>query len=173
LFADAVADAGVASSAVTVPPEPVAERRRRACVFMLGEGTYAVDVRDAREVVTLDGFTPVPGAPASVMGVFNLRGTVLPLVEARPLLGRAATIPVPGTAAGVLAARSWRAAVAIDRVVGLEWFDDATLAAGGGPFAAGTFAQGDRGAITLLDADGLLSALREAWTSPPFGTPEV
>ncbi|HUF91743.1 MAG TPA: chemotaxis protein CheW [Candidatus Limnocylindria bacterium] len=140
---------------------------------MLGEGTYAVDVRDAREVVTLDGFTPVPGAPASVMGVFNLRGTVLPLVEARPLLGRAATIPVPGTPAVVLAARSWRAAVAIDRVVGLEWFDDATLAAGGGPFAAGTFAQGDSGAITLLDADGLLSALREAWTSPPFATPEV
>jgi chemotaxis signal transduction protein len=139
---------------------------------MLGDRAYAVDVRDAREVVTLDGYTRVPGAPATVVGVFNLRGTVLPLVEARPLLGHAAAMPVAGTAAVVLAARSWRAAVAIDRVLGLDWFDDATLAPGHGPFAKGTFAHADGDTITLLDAERLLAALREAWT-PPFDTPEV
>ena len=108
-----------------------------------------------------------------MVGVFNLRGTVLPLVEARPLLGHAARTPVAGTAAVVLAARNWRAAVAIDRVLGLDWFDDITLAPGQGPFATGTFGSSDSDTITLLDADRLLAALREAWTSPPFDTSEV
>ena len=169
-----IVDAGVASSDSPVATEPSPERRaRRACLFMLGDRAYAVDVRDAREVVTLDGYTRVPGAPATVVGVFNLRGTVLPLVEARPLLGHAATMPVAGTAAVVLAARSWRAAVAIDRVLGLDWFDDVSLAPGHGPFAMGAFAHADGDTITLLDADRLRAALREAWTSPPFDTSEV
>jgi chemotaxis signal transduction protein len=173
LSADAVVDAGVASPASPEPTDPSAERRaRRACLFMLGDRAYAVDVRDAREVVTLDGYTPVPGAPATVVGVFNLRGTVLPLMEARPLLGHAAATPAPGTAAVVLAAGSWRAAIAIDRVLGLDWFDDVSLSPGQSPFAAGTFAHGDGDTITLLDAGQLLAALRETWTSP-FDTAEV
>jgi purine-binding chemotaxis protein CheW len=166
LSADAVVDVGVASSVSAESGDRSAERRaRRACLFMLGERAYAVDVRDAREVVTLDGYTRVPGAPATVVGVFNLRGTVVPLVEVRPLLGHAVTSPGTGTAAVVLAARSGRAAVIIDRVLGLGWFDDITLGPSHGPFAAGTFIHGDGDTITLLDADALLAALREAWTS--------
>jgi purine-binding chemotaxis protein CheW len=173
LSADAVVDSAVASSASPEPIDPSAERRaRRACLFMLGDRRYAVDVRDAREVVTLDGYTRVPGAPAAVVGVFNLRGTVLPLMEARPLLGHTAAPPVPGTAAVVLAAGSWRAAVAIDRVLGLDSFDDASLSPVESAFAAGTFAHGDGDTITLLDAGQLLAALREDWTSP-FDTSEV
>ena len=174
MSADAVVDAGVASAVSLEPNDPSAARReRRACLFMLGERAYAVDVRDAREVVTLDGYSRVPGAPATVVGVFNLRGTVLPLVEARPLFGHAVTAPGAGTAAVVLAAGSSRAAVAIDRVLGLGWFDDLTLGPGHGPFAAGTFTHGDGDTITLLDADGLLAALREAWTSPSSDTSGV
>jgi purine-binding chemotaxis protein CheW len=167
LSGDAVTEVGVVSPVATEPGEGSVERRaRRACLFMLGERAYAVDVRDAREVVTLDGYTRVPGAPAAVVGVFNLRGTVLPLVEARPLLGQAAAPPGAGTPAVVLAAGAWRAAIPIDRVVGLGWFDEVTLGPGPGPFAAGAFAHGGGETITLLDAAGLLAALREAWTSP-------
>jgi purine-binding chemotaxis protein CheW len=158
------AEAGVSESASATATETSAERRtRRACLFMLGDGAYAVDVRDAREVVTLDGYTHVPGAPATVVGVFNLRGTVLPLMEARPLLGHAPVAPAAGSAAVVLAAGTWRAAIAIDRVLGLDWFDDASLAAAHGPFATGTFARDPGDTITLLDADQLLAALREDW----------
>jgi chemotaxis signal transduction protein len=173
LSADTAVDAAAGSSVSPEATDASAERRaRRACLFMLGARAYAVDVRDAREVVTLDAYTRVPGAPATVVGVFNLRGTVLPLVEARPLLGHAAPVPRAGTAAVVLAARAWRAAVAIDRVLGLGWYDDGTLGPGHGPLAAGTFTDGDR-AITLLDADGLLEALRQPWTSPSSATPGV
>jgi chemotaxis signal transduction protein len=171
LSADAAVHAGIPVSVSAEPSEPSGERRaRRGCLFMLGERAYAVDVRDAREVVTLDVYTRVPGAPATVIGVFNLRGTVLPLVEARPLLGHLATVAAPGTAAMVLAAGSWRAAVAIVGVRGLGWFDDLTLGPGHGPFAAGTFTDSDGDPITLLDAEGLLAALRDTWTSPSPST---
>jgi purine-binding chemotaxis protein CheW len=173
LSADAV-DAGVASFASPGAADSSVERRaRRACLFTLGDCPYAVDVRDAREVVTLEGYTRVPGAPATVVGVFNLRGTVLPLMEARPLLGHAPVTPVAGTAAVVLAAGSWRAAIAIDRVLGLDWFEDGSLAAAESPFATGSFAHDDGKNITLLDADQLLAALREAWTSPSLDTSGV
>lgn len=170
---DAVTEAPADSP---TPPAVALERHaRRVCVFMLGDHSYAVDVRDAREVVILDGHTRVPGAPATVLGVFNLRGTVVPLVEARPLLGEPARAVAAGAAAVILAARTWRAAVAIDRVLGLEWMDDAALVAPhgesvGGEFAAGTFAPDNGDAITLLDADRLLAALRGGWTSSRFDT---
>ena len=156
------AEAGVLDSASSSTTEASADRRvRRACLFMMGDGAYAVDVRDAREVVTLDGYTRVPGAPATMVGLFNLRGTVLPLMEARPLLGHAPVTPAAGSAAVVLAAGTWRAAIAIDRVLGLDWFDDASLTAGHSPFAAGTFSRDPGDTITLLDADQLLAALRD------------
>ena len=68
---------------------------RRACLVRLGGRSFAVEVVEAREVVVLDAITPVPGAPAPLVGVMNLRGTALPVIEARPLLG----LPVRGGAA--------------------------------------------------------------------------
>jgi purine-binding chemotaxis protein CheW len=79
------------STETPVPAElalaPDAALVGRACVVLLGGRPFAVDVTDAREVVVLETTTPVPGAPAAVIGVMNLRGNVLPVVEARPLLG--------------------------------------------------------------------------------------
>ncbi len=72
---------GALVPSLEAPPVP------RACLVMLGGRPFAVDVADAREVVVLDTTTAVPGAPPAVLGVMNLRGHVLPVVEARPLLG--------------------------------------------------------------------------------------
>jgi purine-binding chemotaxis protein CheW len=132
----------------------------RACVVMLGGRRFAVDVADAREVVMLDATTPVPGAPAVVVGVMNLRGNVLPVVEARPLLGlpvRAAT-----DRALVLADGEQRAAVLVEAVLGLTTFDVASTEAGGG-LTAGEVNADTGGRATLLDARAVLAALRRTW----------
>jgi hypothetical protein len=100
---------------------------RRACVVRMGGRSFAVDVVDAREVVVLDAITPVPGAPEPLVGVMNLRGTALPVIEARPLLG----LPVRGALrALVVADGDRRAAVLIEAVVGLAGFDDVAPLAG-------------------------------------------
>ena len=54
---------------------------KNVIVFALGGSRYAVELRWVREVVTLGFVTPVPGAPASIAGVVNLRGTVTPVLD--------------------------------------------------------------------------------------------
>ncbi len=50
-------------------------------VFSLGAEAYAIALRHVREVVEIAPLTPVPGAPAAVRGVMNLRGHVVPVVD--------------------------------------------------------------------------------------------
>ena len=140
---------------------------RRACVVAMSGHTLAVDVSEAREIMTLDTVGAVPGAPAPLLGVANLRGAVLAVVDARSVLSLAPKPMKTGAAAIVLSAGGLEAAVPIDGVLGLEWFD-APLPADGMPdgplktFAAGLVPRPDEPAI-LLDAARLLEALRAPW----------
>lgn len=116
----------------------------------------------------LEPLTPVPGAPSPLVGLANLRGNVLGVAEARPLLGLPSRPVTAGSPALVIAAAGMQAAMLIDRVVGLDWFEEplpldaddrrpaAAFAAGLVPHA-GDFA-------TLLDTGRLLEALRAPWT---------
>ena len=63
----------------------------RICLITLGGEFFAIDLRHVREVFELESITPVPGMPLSLVGVANLRGTVVPLADLRPALGVAAS----------------------------------------------------------------------------------
>lgn len=63
----------------------------RICLITLGGELFAIDLRHVREVFELESVTPVPGMPASLVGVANLRGTVVPLADLRPSLGVSAS----------------------------------------------------------------------------------
>ncbi|MEW6546831.1 MAG: chemotaxis protein CheW [Bacillota bacterium] len=56
-------------------------------VFQLGDEEYAITVERVREVVKADRITRVPGAPAYVRGIINLRGRVVPVIDLRQRLG--------------------------------------------------------------------------------------
>ena len=59
-------------------------------VFTLGGAggaRHAAELRWIREVVTLGWVTVVPGAPAGVVGAVNLRGNLVPVLDAAVLLG--------------------------------------------------------------------------------------
>jgi len=51
--------------------------------FRLGEECYGIDVRNVREVLDLVPLTGVPRAPDFMLGVINLRGRVVPVVDLR------------------------------------------------------------------------------------------
>jgi purine-binding chemotaxis protein CheW len=63
----------------------------RICLISLGGEFFAIDLRHVREVFELESITPVPGMPPSLVGVANLRGTVVPLADLRPSLGVSAS----------------------------------------------------------------------------------
>jgi purine-binding chemotaxis protein CheW len=59
----------------------------RALLVPVGPDTYAIDLDEVREVVRPPGVTAVPTAPAFVLGLFNLRGEVVVLLDTGVLVG--------------------------------------------------------------------------------------
>lgn len=55
--------------------------------FSLGEEKFAISVEHVQEVVELEQVTKVPNAPEYMLGIINLRGRVLPLLDTRMKLG--------------------------------------------------------------------------------------
>lgn len=55
--------------------------------FVLGGETYAISAARVNEVLRYTEITPVPGAPAFIMGIINLRGNVVTVINARGVFG--------------------------------------------------------------------------------------
>jgi purine-binding chemotaxis protein CheW len=60
---------------------PQAEPDRQYCVFRSGRERFCLSVLDVEEVVEWPGLTRVPLAPPFLMGIFNLRGSIVPVVD--------------------------------------------------------------------------------------------
>lgn len=59
--------------------------------FRVGDAHFAMPAADVREVVRRPRLTRVPHAPVSLLGLGNLRGSVLPLIALGALIDRAVT----------------------------------------------------------------------------------
>lgn len=55
--------------------------------FRLGDEIYGVNVMQIREVLRYTEITPVPGAPFFVLGIINLRGNVVTVIDTRTRFG--------------------------------------------------------------------------------------
>ena len=47
----------------------------------VGAQTYAVSAASVMEIVALQPITPLPTMPPCVVGLMNLRGTVIPIID--------------------------------------------------------------------------------------------
>lgn len=61
----------------------------RICTFVVGGLLLGMPVTDVAEVVPGGAVTPVPLAPRAVVGLLNLRGQIVPVVDARQRFGLA------------------------------------------------------------------------------------
>ena len=59
--------------------------------FALGAEKFAISVNSVQEIVELEQVTKVPNAPQYMLGIINLRGKVLPLLDTRLKLGLSKT----------------------------------------------------------------------------------
>jgi len=55
--------------------------------FIIGEEEYAVPILAIQEIVKPFTWTRVPQVPKYILGVFNLRGSVIPLIDLRQKFG--------------------------------------------------------------------------------------
>ena len=66
------------------------ERERCGLRSCPGGEQFTIDLQNVREVFVVESITPVPGMPAGLVGVTNLRGSVVPLLDLRQMIGLAA-----------------------------------------------------------------------------------
>ena len=71
--------------------EAAVETTQQYLTFGLGDETFAVDVAKAREVLDGINITKVPQTPEYMLGVINLRGSVVPVIDMRLKFGMAAS----------------------------------------------------------------------------------
>jgi purine-binding chemotaxis protein CheW len=64
----------------------VPEEEVRVCLFSIGEDTYAIPVGLLTEILLSQKIFPIPTTPSYVLGVMNLRGNIVPVVDIRPAL---------------------------------------------------------------------------------------
>ncbi|HSW16285.1 MAG TPA: chemotaxis protein CheW [Ramlibacter sp.] len=72
--------------AVQVDASPPAESLE-LLEFRLAQERYALETRHVSEVVPLGDLTPVPCTPPFVLGVVNLRGRIVPVMDIKKFIG--------------------------------------------------------------------------------------
>ena len=55
--------------------------------FRLGDEKYGINVMQVQEVLRITEIAPVPGAPLYVLGIINLRGNVVTVIDTRSRFG--------------------------------------------------------------------------------------
>jgi purine-binding chemotaxis protein CheW len=56
-------------------------------IFKIGDGDYGLDLIKAREIIKPPKITTVPNSKEYVMGVINLRGQIIPVIDLMKILG--------------------------------------------------------------------------------------
>lgn len=137
--------------------------------FALDNASYAVDIQRVQEIRCWSPVTPIPQAPRDVLGVLNLRGSVVPIIDLRARLGM--TI-VPHSATTVIIVLSVETAadlrlfgIVVDRVSDVANLDEQSLQpvppignTVSAHYLRGLFNLGDTMTL-LLDIDTLLGGL--------------
>lgn len=72
-------------------PATATDTRQQYLTFTLGEALFAVGTLNVREIIEYGHLTPVPLMPPSILGVINLRGGVVPILDLRQRFGQGAT----------------------------------------------------------------------------------
>ncbi|HEU5098298.1 MAG TPA: chemotaxis protein CheW [Roseiflexaceae bacterium] len=135
-------------------------------LLRLGGELYGVPSASVREVVRYRAYTPVPGAPPSLPGILSQRGTILPVVELRPLLGLETVAPTRAARLVIVAHQEIEMALSVEAVLDLAELPadtleplPATLDPARARFLHG-IARYEQQPVALLDLDELIAGLR-------------
>jgi purine-binding chemotaxis protein CheW len=138
--------------------------------FVADQGLYAIPVNRVQEILDMRPIAAMPNAPAYLLGIIDLRGANIPVVDLRHLLGRAPAIDAPQTRILVvwISHGSSRAIIGVrtDRVIEVTQLDEAALKPlaeadllgwSGGAIAGIGRRKGE--VVSVLDLDNLFTAV--------------
>ncbi len=147
------------NQAIDTRSEPVS----RWVTFQLDDETYGIDVMQIREVLRSPEISPVPGAPAYVLGIINLRGNVVAIIDTRNRFSLPPREVDDSSRILILEAGDYVVGFLVDSVSEVAELhnDHIEVAPDTGSGDASRFISGlynrDEGLLILLDASRLLS----------------
>lgn len=145
-----------------ISPEPLPEDgadrlpERQYCVFRAGRERFCLSVLDVEEVVDWPAVTRLPLAPSFLMGVFNLRGSIVPVLDIAFTEGRRMDLSPKHVVVACLAGDEMRdemrLGIASDEVIGTISTSEPLLLSEAPrevPHCSGMLRHDDRLALTL------------------------
>jgi purine-binding chemotaxis protein CheW len=96
-------------------------------VFKLSNEEFAVEVSSVEAIIKLQAITKVPHAPSYVVGVTNLRGNIVPVVDLKKRLGLPATENSLDTRIIVALLQESKVGMVVDAVSQVIEIDDAQI----------------------------------------------
>ena len=134
-----------------------------SATFFVRDALCALDAASVQEVIRIGPVTPVPYAPREVLGIFNLRGRIVTIVDIGQLLGFAPAVPCPESRIFIVEDRNEFIGLLVDRVDEVvevereQWQPPpANVIRGQGRFFKGV-CRVDGRVITMLDRAELLA----------------
>jgi purine-binding chemotaxis protein CheW len=155
------------AAANTISGQP-ASSVLRWVTFRLGNEKYGINVMQVQEVLRVTEIAPVPGAPSYVLGIINLRGNVVTVIDTRLRFGLESTTMDDSTRIVIIEAEDQVVGILVDsvaEVVDLQT-SDIESAPNVGTEESSKFIQGvashDSELLILVDLNKLLTD--EEWS---------
>ena len=125
----------MASSETTILEQLAAAR---TLLFRVAGSVYGCDIDAVREIITYRRATRLPGAPAHVQGLINLRGTIVTVLDLGTRLDRARPLLRDAGASIILVEHGARVVgVAVDEVLDVQAIAEEPVDAGTGDTRGG------------------------------------
>ncbi len=108
--------------------ETAVEEGELYLVFNIGMEQYGVEATSVSEVYPLKRITPLPCTPSFILGIMNLRGRIISVLDVREMLGiQRASIPNSAKVV-VIFTPDVEVAVIVDEVMGIKTFSSKDIA---------------------------------------------
>lgn len=131
--------------------------------FKLENETYGINVMQVQEVLRYSEIAPVPGAPVYVLGIINLRGNVVTVIDTRSRFGLESCDVTDNTRVVVIESEKQVIGILVDSVAEVVYLkaSDIDAAPNVGNDESAPFIQGvsnrEGELLILVDLDKLLS----------------
>ncbi|BEU02724.1 chemotaxis protein CheW [Agarivorans sp. OAG1] len=131
--------------------------------FQLESETYGINVMQVQEVLRYTEIAPVPGAPNYVLGIINLRGNVVTVIDTRSRFGLPSSDITENSRIVIIEAESQVIGILVDSVAEVVYLrsSEIDIAPNVGTEESAKFIQGvsnrDGQLLILVDLNKLLS----------------
>lgn len=135
--------------------------RRKFVTFRADGRAFGIAITSVREIRHFSPITAVPGQPGHMLGVLNLRGTIVPVHDLRARLGGSSPPPTPENAVVIALTGDRTIGLVVDRVSDIVEVPSSEirplppLESGGAEAAVQGIVQDADGMVAILDVAAL------------------